>query len=450
MLITQLQNFSIIIIYRQEVMPDLLYSMENVLAATSMNENINIHTPEIDLFVERVERNLSNGDKFTLSSYVGTIALPVTVFDGKTSRVSVIVYKTVNQRWSVKKGYQNAQIGSNIMSVSLQQPENNTVHKLDVNVTGAVIVVLPTNVTKREKSRLCTYWSFEKSYWDTEGGTVLQKNDTHTKCRYDHMTNFAVLVLYYNDYDPVTEEESRTLYILTALGCSVSIACLLVCLIIYVYLQVLSNDTVMIHANLSLSLMLAQLVLVTSDGASKYPHACKIVTVLLHFLFLSAFTWMLVEGVALYFSCSRAITSWGNTRIKYMVMGWGIPSVIVLVSLGATFPNYGDGLGDNCWLSIKNGLIWSFMGPLIIIVMVNLVILGLVMRAFLSLRSNSRKSEAARIRASLRAIVTLLPILGITWLFGLLVPLSDVFHYLFVIGNSTQVIIALFVYHNYH
>lgn len=34
--------------------------------------------------------------------------------------------------------------------------------------------------------------------------------------------------------------------------------------------RVLSNDTVMIHANLSVALLLGQLVLVTSDGAAKY------------------------------------------------------------------------------------------------------------------------------------------------------------------------------------
>ena len=31
----------------------------------------------------------------------------------------------------------------------------------------------------------------------------MDKNDSHTVCRYDHMTNFAVLVLYYDEFDPV-------------------------------------------------------------------------------------------------------------------------------------------------------------------------------------------------------------------------------------------------------
>jgi hypothetical protein len=47
----------------------------------------------------------------------------------------------------VKKGYKNAQIGSNVMSVSVQTIDKNQTQKAEVNVTGAIILVLPTNVT---------------------------------------------------------------------------------------------------------------------------------------------------------------------------------------------------------------------------------------------------------------------------------------------------------------
>ena len=73
---------------------------------------------------------------------------------------------------------------------------------------------------------------------------------------------------------------------------------------------------------------------------------CKVVTVLMHFLFMASFMWMLVEGAALYLSCTRAMYNFGDMRMKYLVVGWGVPTVIVLVSLGAQFPNYGDGLGN--------------------------------------------------------------------------------------------------------
>ena len=70
--------------------------------------------------------------------------------------------------------------------------------------------------------------------------------------------------------------------------------------------------------------------------------ACKIVAMLLHFLFMSSFTWMLVEGVALYLVCTRGIFNHGDMRFKYFLLGYGVPLVIVLVSVGAEFPNYGE------------------------------------------------------------------------------------------------------------
>ncbi|XP_056006165.1 adhesion G-protein coupled receptor D1-like [Ostrea edulis] len=431
----------------ETIMSNILYSMENVLSSASPYENIAMETSEMDISISYVERNLSNGDVITISSIVGTIVMPITVFDGETSRVSTIIYKTINQKWSVKKGYKNAQIGSNVMSVSVQNIDRNQTQKTEVNVTGAIILVLPTNVTGVEKERYCTFWNFEKRYWDTHGGTVLEKNDTHTKCRYDHLTNLAVLVLYYKAPEPMTKTQEKVLYIMSTLGSSLSIACLALTLIIYVYLRVLGNDTVMIHANLSVALMLGQLVLVTSEGASKYLAACKVVTALLHFLFMSAFAWMMVEGLALYLSCTRPISAYGDMRMIYLLIGWGIPAIIVLITLGSNFQDYGeDGEYNSCWLSIDDGLIWSFMAPMIVIVVMNILVLGLVLKAFLTLRTNSKKSEAARLFASFKVMVTLLPILGITWFLGILVPLSDVFHYLFIIGTSMQGTMIFFLH----
>lgn len=44
-------------------------------------------------------------------------------------------------------------------------------------------------------------------------------------------------------------------------------------------------------------------------------------------------------------------------------------------------------------------------------------------------------------RSALRSLGTLLPVLGVTWLFGILAvnEKADVFQYIFVIANSLQV-----------
>ena len=57
----------------------------------------------------------------------------------------------------------------------------------------------------------------------------------------------------------------------------------------------------------------------------------------------------------------------------------GIPLLIVVVSFGAT---QGEGYGteSSCWLSVENKLIWAFVGPAFLVILVG---------TFISLELNS-------------------------------------------------------------
>jgi len=68
--------------------------------------------------------------------------------------------------------------------------------------------------------------------------------------------------------------------------------------------------------------------------------ACAIVAGLLHFFFLSAFCWMLLEGVQLY----RMVVLVFHTTLKHLHMylvGYGVPLVIVIISAIAFPKGYG-------------------------------------------------------------------------------------------------------------
>lgn len=50
---------------------------------------------------------------------------------------------------------------------------------------------------------------------------------------------------------------------------------------------------------------------------------CKIMAVLLHFFFLCAFAWMLVEGLHLYSMVIKVFSSEGSKHFYYYAIGWG-------------------------------------------------------------------------------------------------------------------------------
>lgn len=113
---------------------------------------------------------------------------------------------------------------------------------------------------------------------------------------------------------------------------------------------------------------------------------------------------------------------------------------MVAMSLGIASGT--DGIGsfvndEYCWLSSDNGLIWMFVSFLVLIEIVNVVILVLVIREMASMQ-HTKDKQIEQIRFGIRACVVLIPLLGVTWLFGLLSSLHKAFIYIFVILNSTQ------------
>lgn len=71
-----------------------------------------------------------------------------------------------------------------------------------------------------------------------------------------------------------------------------------------------------------------------------------------------------------------------------------------------------------------------------------MILLGLIVKVFLQLKSNAKTGEWHRTKRAIRAILLLTPLLGITWVFGALAVDESTkwFLYLFSICNSLQVL----------
>ncbi|XP_076097924.1 uncharacterized protein LOC143068063 [Mytilus galloprovincialis] len=425
-------------------MQNILLTMQNIVTS-SVTTAVSITSSAVDISTRTVEENITSS--FEVFTSGGNIVLSHKLFINRIVRISTVVFQeTLGEKLGGSNNFGGAEVSSNVVAVSLEELNNTSPSAIAVNETGAIIITLPTEIRRREKRRICTYWDFNLKGWASDVGVILDKNDTYTTCMFDHLTNFAVLVMYFDDEKEVSINQENILMIMTTIGCSISITCLGMTVVAFAYLKLMCKETILIHGNLSIALLIGQLVMVASNDAIENTVACKVVAMVMHYFFLSSFSWMMVEGIALYLSCTRGLYNQGNKRMKYCAVGWGFPLLIVIVSIGAEFPNYGTGERHSCWLSTDDGLIWAFMGPMLIIIMFNMFVLGLVVKVFLSLQTISTKSETAKIRASIRAMVFLLPLLGITWLLGILVPLHATFHYLFVVGNSLQGMMIFFLH----
>ncbi|NXJ65355.1 AGRD2 protein, partial [Rostratula benghalensis] len=281
--------------------------------------------------------------------------------------------------------------------------------------------------------------------WSTAGCSVVTSLLDSTACFCNHTTNFAVLLQVYEMQQRTTKEE-LTLQTLTFIGCGVSFCALMVTFILFLAVGVPKSERTTVHKNLIFALAAAEALLMFSELAKNNQVLCFTVTACLHLFFMAAFSWMLVEGLLLW-SKVVAVNMSEDRRMKfYYLIGWGLPVVVVGVTLSTSFNKY---VADNhCWLNVQTNVIWAFVGPVLSILAVNAFVLFRVV--IVTVSSARRRSKmltpnsslenqiGVQLWATAKPVLVLLPVLGLTWVCGVLVHLSIIWAYVFIVLNSLQ------------
>ncbi|KAG8132252.1 hypothetical protein E2320_010117 [Naja naja] len=116
--------------------------------------------------------------------------------------------------------------------------------------------------------------------------------------------------------------------------------------------------------------------------ATSHKHIlCSVITGILKYLFLACFVWMFLEAVNLYLIVRNLKVANYSGASKYMkismyLIGYGFPVLIVAISAAINPGAFGTLY--HCWLSPD--FIWSFMGPVCVIIVVNLVFFCLILK----------------------------------------------------------------------
>ncbi|XP_062418291.1 adhesion G-protein coupled receptor D2 isoform X2 [Pungitius pungitius] len=308
---------------------------------------------------------------------------------------------------------------------------------------------------------VCAFWDFDLipesgGWWNTKGCDVVSKQYGYTVCSCNHTTNFALLLQVYEAQR--SPENEKALQVLTFVGCGVSVCGLLFTFILFIAVGIPKSDRTTVHKNLIVALGIAELLLMCSDWASANEAACFVVTALLHLFFMASFSWMLVEGLLLWSKVVTVNISEDRRMTLYYIIGWGLPVLIVGITLTVSVDEYKA--DDHCWLNVKTDTIWAFVGPVVFVLAVNTVVLCRVVMVTVSSARRRAKmlspSSASKIEifdltwAVTRPVLILLPVLGLTWLCGVLVHLSVVLAYIFIILNALQGLYIFLVYAVYN
>ncbi|XP_061087666.1 adhesion G protein-coupled receptor E2-like isoform X1 [Conger conger] len=319
------------------------------------------------------------------------------------------------------------QINSKVVTAIVSNPA--TEH-LDKPVTFTF-----SHLQSRDMNHTCVFWDTRsgKEMWSTQGCRRVKSSATHTTCSCTHLSSFAVLMSLYDMKD------TFQLQLITWVGLSLSLVCLLLCIATFCFCRSIQGTRNTIHLHLCICLFIADLIFLAGISRTENRVGCGIVAGLLHYFFLAAFCWMFLEGVQLY----RMVVLVFNTTLRPLIMvavGYGVPAVIVTISALANAHGYGT--DRHCWLNLENGFIWSFFGPVCIIIITNafffIITVWKLAQKFSSL--NPDMTNLRKIKAFTVTAIAQLCVLGSMWIFGCFQfeGSSLVASYLFTIFNSLQ------------
>ncbi|XP_034737759.1 adhesion G protein-coupled receptor L2 isoform X43 [Etheostoma cragini] len=296
----------------------------------------------------------------------------------------------------------------------------------------------------------CSFWNYSErsmmGYWSTQGCKLLDSNKTHTTCSCSHLTNFAILMAHREI--PISDLPDLILTIITRVGIVVSLVCLAISIFTFCFFRGLQSDRNTIHKNLCINLFIAELIFLIGIDMTELGIGCAIIAGILHFFFLASFSWMCLEGVQLYLMLVEVFESEYSRKKYYYVSGYLFPAIVVGVSAAIDYGSYGK--GKACWLSVDNHFIWSFIGPVTFIIMLNLIFLVITMYKMVK-HTTTLKPDSSRlenIKSWVIGAFALLCLLGLTWSFGLFFinEASIVMAYLFTIFNTFQGMF-IFIFH---
>ncbi|CAK6435000.1 unnamed protein product [Pipistrellus nathusii] len=310
----------------------------------------------------------------------------------------------------------------------------------------------------------CVFWDhhlFQGSGgWSGEGCQVKAANASalvtprHNHCICRHLTAFSILMSRH------TVPRNPTLELLSQVGLGASILALLVCLGVYrlVWRVVVRNKVAYLrHAallNVVLCLLAADTCFLGGPLLPPGPRSplCLAAAFLCHFLYLATFFWMLAQALMLAHQLLFVFHQLSKRRVLSLmvVLGYLCPMGFAGAALGHYLPR-GQYLGEGvCWLDGKGGALYTFVGPVLVIVGLNALVLAMAMLKLLrpSLSEGPQAEKRQALLGVIKALLVLTPIFGLTWGLGLatlLEQVSIVPHYLFIILNSSQgVFILLF------
>ncbi|KAK3700227.1 hypothetical protein QZH41_003999 [Actinostola sp. cb2023] len=249
----------------------------------------------------------------------------------------------------------------------------------------------------------------------------------------------------------VSEDEGEVLSILTLVSMILSIVALVFVLVTYSLFTELRTPPGINLMNLSISILLAQLLWILGSGQTDKPIACTVIAVLIHYFFLVSFVWTSIIAFDTWSAFAakgrRSFTDSKHKRLihclRYMAVGWLSVMVFVAICIAidqSDAVTIGYHSSKACWMANPWAILYFFAVPIALILLFNTVMYVLTMKAIHATTAQTRVATDHKDRRQTFGIyVRIASVMGFTWILGFIAPFGwDFLWYPFVVLNGLQ------------
>ncbi|XP_072358296.1 adhesion G protein-coupled receptor B2-like isoform X5 [Scyliorhinus torazame] len=385
--------------------------------------------------------------------------------------IGAVLYRTLGLILPVAK--KSMAINSKVLAVTVRpQPK-----------ASQPVVVELSHLINGTSNPHCVVWDDSKTdsgpgSWNPQSCETVKTQAAHTICLCNQLATFAILAQKPRDS---SMEFTGVPSVPLMIGCGIACMALLTLLAVYAaFWRFIKSERSIILLNFCLSIMASNILILVGQTQIHSKGVCMMTAAFLHFFFLSSFCWVLTEAWQSYLAVLGKIRT-RLIRKRFLCLGWGLPALIVAISVGFTKAK-GYGTANYCWLSLDGGLLYAFVGPAAIIVLVNMLIGIIVFNKLMSRDGISDKSKKQRAgqasearsglmlkcskcgvvsttalsatitsnaMASLWSSCVVLPLLALTWMSAVLAMTdrrSILFQILFAVFDSVQGFVIITVH----
>ncbi|XP_072572598.1 adhesion G protein-coupled receptor B1 isoform X2 [Paramormyrops kingsleyae] len=362
--------------------------------------------------------------------------------DSSSFVTGIILYRNLGSILSLQRN--SSVLNSNVISVTIKPTPSS------LALRSALVEIEFFHLYNNTTNQTCISWDESDIFsllgsWSARGCRTVPVDSFRTKCICDRLSTFAILARLNPDMNmDKTLVPSVTLIV----GCGVSSLTLLLLIIIYVSVwRYIRSERSVILINFCLSIISSNALILIGQTQTRNKVVCTLVAAFLHFFFLSSFCWVLTEAWQSYMAVMGRLRN-RIIRKRFLCLGWGLPALVVAVSVGFTKAK-GYGTLNYCWLSLEGGLLYAFVGPAAAVVLVNMVIGILVFNKLVSKDGITDMKLKERAGASLWSSCVVLPLLALTWMSAVLAITdrrSALFQILFAVFDSLEGFVIVMVH----